>query len=170
MQRLPKPTSSLLSSTQIITDPCSVVKELVENSFDAGARSISVDCSPNCLDVIQVRDDGCGVGPAASDRRVMVSRGWTSKFGGQLAGRIAEDLGSGGKERGESGPGAEGNGGRHGEGKKEYGARAATLGFRGEALASIADLSDGLYVVTRTEGEEDVGVKIGFGKDGKVLR
>ena len=159
IQPLPRQTANLLSSSQVITDPCSVIKELLENALDAGARAISIECAPNWLDLIQVRDDGCGVGGGSDegklveveeDRRVLVRRGWTSKF------RFNDDDVNDGL-----GVGPEGDG--------DGDDFVATLGFRGEALASIAELSGRLCVTTRVEGE-DVGMAMIYGKDGEMVR
>ena len=50
-----------IQSGQVIVDLCSVVKELVENSLDAGASSIEVRFKNNGLDSIEVQDNGCGI-------------------------------------------------------------------------------------------------------------
>ena len=176
IQPLPRQTTNLLSSSQIITDPCSVIKELLENALDAGTRAISIECAPNWLDLIQVRDDGCGVGVGVEvgpgsgsgsgsersdekdksgklreeDRRVMARRGWTSKF--SFDDYASDGLGVGLEDIDGDGDGF-----------------VATLGFRGEALASIAELSGRLCVTTRVEGEE-VGMEMIYGKDGEMVR
>ena len=61
MKPLPKETVSLITSGQIITSAYSVVKELVENSLDAGATSIEVRLDNYGLDKVEVKDDGCGL-------------------------------------------------------------------------------------------------------------
>lgn len=121
-----------IGSSQVLTDPCSVAKELIDNALDARAIAISVEISLNTLDVIQVKDNGYGIGP---EDRVMVCRRYcTSKI------RNLEDL-------------------------KEIGGRS--LGFRGEALASAAELSGSLSVTTRIEGEA-VAVCLKIDRNGEV--
>ncbi|KAJ3524341.1 hypothetical protein NM208_g12095 [Fusarium decemcellulare] len=58
---LPPSTARLLGSSSAIADPLSLVKELVDNSIDAGATSIEVNTTPNTVDRIQVRDNGRGI-------------------------------------------------------------------------------------------------------------
>ncbi|KAL1302205.1 hypothetical protein AAFC00_002633 [Neodothiora populina] len=75
---LPKSAVRIIGSSQTLTDPASVVKELIDNAIDARATSISVEISANALDLIQVRDNGHGVAP---DDRAMVARRYcTSKI------------------------------------------------------------------------------------------
>ena len=61
MKPLPKETVSLITSGQIITSAYSVVKELVENSLDAGAMCIEIRLDNYGLDKVEVKDDGCGL-------------------------------------------------------------------------------------------------------------
>lgn len=80
IKALPPSTVQLLGSTQVLLDASSVVKELVENALDAKATSVSVEISANTLDVVQVRDNGCGVQP--EDRNLVCRRHTTSKLVG----------------------------------------------------------------------------------------
>ena len=95
--------------------PASVVKELVENALDAGARSVHVEIEDGGVRLVRVRDDGHGMSRA--DAEMALERHATSKL------RAFEDLQS-----------------------------IATHGFRGEALPSIAAVSE-LVLRTRAEGE-----------------
>nr|KAF6274377.1 PMS1-like protein 1, mismatch repair system component [Pipistrellus kuhlii] len=78
MKQLPAATVRLLSSSQVITSVVSVVKELVENSLDAGATSIDVKLENYGFDKIEVRDNGDGI--KASDAPVMAVKYYTSKI------------------------------------------------------------------------------------------
>ena len=123
-----------LGSSQVLTTPVSVVKELVDNALDAGARSIFVDISVNTLDCIQVTDDGLGI--ALEDRDHVAKRHCTSKITD-----LADLRMLGGK----------------------------SLGFRGEALASAAEMAGRLEIVTRTDGES-AATKLMVGEQGRVAR
>ncbi|KAF2132892.1 hypothetical protein P153DRAFT_333583 [Dothidotthia symphoricarpi CBS 119687] len=129
---LPPTTVRQIGSQQVIVDPSSVVKELVDNALDARAKSIFVDITANTLDLIQVKDDGHGI--PAQDRPLACRRYCTSKI------RDFHDL-------------------------KDVGGK--WLGFRGEALASMAGISGALSVTTRVEGEP-VAVKLVYGRDGEL--
>uniref|UniRef100_A0A671EXC1 PMS1 homolog 1, mismatch repair system component n=1 Tax=Rhinolophus ferrumequinum TaxID=59479 RepID=A0A671EXC1_RHIFE len=78
MKQLPAATVRLLSSSQIITSVVSVVKELIENSLDAGATSIDVKLENYGFDKIEVRDNGEGI--KAIDAPVMAMKYYTSKI------------------------------------------------------------------------------------------
>ena len=123
-----------LGASQVLTTPVSVVKELVENAIDAGARSIFVDISVNTLDCIQVTDDGFGI--VLEDRAHVAKRHCTSKITD-----LADLRTLGGK----------------------------SLGFRGEALASAAEMAGRLEIITCTKGEP-AAAKLTFGEQGRVTR
>jgi DNA mismatch repair protein MutL len=67
-----------LGSGQILTDSVALVKELIENSLDAGASNITIEVSPNLVDIVQVRDNGSGIPP--QDRDSACLRSHTSKI------------------------------------------------------------------------------------------
>lgn len=107
-----------IAAGEVIENPASVVKELVENSLDAGARKVTVVTEGAATDLIRVIDDGEGMGEA--DAVLALERHATSKI------RAPEDL-----------------------------TAIATLGFRGEALPSIASVSR-LTLVTKPRGRGEV--------------
>ncbi|KAF5864241.1 hypothetical protein ETB97_008238 [Aspergillus alliaceus] len=130
---LPPTTVRAIGSTSVISDPCSVVKELLDNALDASAASIGIEISPNTVDVIQVKDNGHGI--PSSDHGFVCKPAFTSKI------QTVEDLRNlGGK----------------------------SLGFRGEALASAAEVSGGVTVTTRVEAEF-VGTSIKYGRNGELI-
>ncbi len=116
IQLLPDSVANQIAAGEVIQRPASVVKELVENSIDAGASSVTINIKDSGRTLIQVIDDGKGMSP--TDARMSFERHATSKI------REANDL---------------------------FAIR--TMGFRGEALASIAAVAD-VEVRTRIHGEE----------------
>src|SRR5271170_7496330 len=121
---LPDAIANKIAAGEVVERPASVVKELVENALDAGAKSIRVETESGGKRLIRVIDDGCGMNH--DDALLAFERHATSKL------RAAEDLLS-----------------------------IATLGFRGEALPTIAAVSR-LVLETRTP-EEEQGTRIEFG-------
>ncbi|KAF5575067.1 DNA mismatch repair PMS2 [Fusarium subglutinans] len=75
---LPPSSAHLLRSSSSLPDPLSVVKELVDNSIDAGATSIEITVAPNTVDKVQVRDNGCGI--QVDDFKSLGHRSHTSKL------------------------------------------------------------------------------------------
>ena len=131
---LPDSTVRAIGSSLVLNDACSVVKELVDNALDAVATSVTVEISLDALDIIQVKDNGQGIG--VEDRQLVCKRGCTSKI------RTFEDLDKLG---------------------------GSFLGFRGEALASVAELSEAVALTTRVDGEV-VGTTLKFGRDGSLQK
>jgi len=125
---LPEELVAKIAAGEVIERPASVVKELVENSLDAGATQIRIELYGGGLEEITVYDDGEGMEP--QDLRLSVRRHATSKI------KSLSDLYS-----------------------------LLTLGFRGEALASIAEVSR-LTIKSRAKGL-DTGYElyVEFGKE-----
>ena len=115
---LDKHVAEMIAAGEVVERPASVIKELVENAIDAGAKHIAVEIKNGGTTFMRVTDDGCGI--LRDDVRVAFLRHATSKVCGE------DDLD-----------------------------RIATLGFRGEALASISAVSR-LQLLTRNENE-DIG-------------
>lgn len=112
---LPREISELIAAGEVVERPASVIKELVENSIDAGATVITVEIERGGITYMRVTDNGCGI--AKDQIKTAFLRHATSKI------KSAEDLDA-----------------------------ILTLGFRGEALASISAVSR-LEIMSAVEGE-----------------
>src|SRR5690349_5855428 len=121
IQLLPDSIANQIAAGEVVQRPASAVKELMENSIDAGAKRIQLIIKDAGKQLIQIVDDGCGM--TETDARMSLERHATSKI------KSAEDL-----------------------------FRLRTMGFRGEALASIAAVSQ-MELKTR-QPQNDLGTMI----------
>lgn len=128
---LKEQVANQIAAGEVIERPASVVKELVENSLDAQARSVSVEIQAGGRSLVRVVDDGLGM--SRDDALLCLERHATSKI------QRAEDL-----------------------------AAIATMGFRGEALPSIASVSRFHLTTRERESDSPEGTQVSI-SGGKIL-
>ena len=114
-------TINQIAAGEVIERPASVIKEMVENSIDAGATNITVEIKNGGISYIKVTDNGKGI--AQDDLEIAFERHATSKI------RTADDLNT-----------------------------VTSMGFRGEALASIAAIAN-VELISKTQ-EQEIGYKV----------
>jgi DNA mismatch repair protein MutL len=124
--RLPPDLANQIAAGEVVERPASVVKELVENAIDAGARRVAIHVELGGKKQVRVEDDGEGMEP--DDARLAIERHATSKI------RRADDL-----------------------------AAIATLGFRGEALPSIASVSHFTLRTRARTGDSGTEIRVHAG-------
>ena len=105
--------ANLIAAGEVVDRPASVIKELLENSIDSGAKQITIEIKNGGITYMRVSDNGCGI--EADDLPIAIKRHATSKI------KTSDDL-----------------------------MKILTLGFRGEALAAIASVSD-LRIISKVE-------------------
>ena len=114
-------TINKIAAGEVIERPASVVKEMVENSIDAGATKVTVEIKNGGISFIRISDNGKGI--AEDDMEIAFERHATSKI------RVAEDI-----------------------------TKVTSMGFRGEALASIAAIAN-VEMISRTK-DSNIGHRI----------
>ncbi|MEJ2690683.1 MAG: DNA mismatch repair endonuclease MutL [Deltaproteobacteria bacterium] len=128
---LPEQVANQIAAGEVVERPASVVKELMENAFDAGAHNIRIEVEGGGSRLIRVIDDGRGMD--ADDMLLCLERHATSKI------RTAQDLDA-----------------------------ITTLGFRGEAMPSIASVSDTVITSRKKGAQLGNRVEVRFGKIVKI--